>query len=89
MIKLAIAFEGTVHKDSIMFNKGETMLEKIKEDINERMAEYGHSAVPIDDEVYIAWLIAEVERLTKELKKKVYPNVFNKCNYKYYSKRKL
>lgn len=43
------------------------MLDKIKKDINKRMSEYKDSRHPTDDEVAIAWLVSEVERLEQEL----------------------
>lgn len=43
------------------------MLEKIKKDINKRMSEYKDSRHPTDDEVSIAWLVSEVDRLEKAL----------------------
>lgn len=39
------------------------MLDKIKKDIDERMSQYTDSRHPTDDEVSIAWLVSEVERL--------------------------
>ena len=47
------------------------MLDKIKKDINERMSKYKDSRHPTDDEVSIAWLVSEVERLEKELTNEV------------------
>jgi len=46
------------------------MLDKIKKDINERMSKYEDSRHPTDDEVSIAWLVSEVERLENILTKK-------------------
>jgi uncharacterized coiled-coil DUF342 family protein len=43
------------------------MLDRIKEDINKRMSEYKDSRHPTNDEVSIAWLVSEVERLEKAL----------------------
>ncbi len=39
------------------------MLKKIEKDITERMSKYTDSRQPTDDEVAIAWLVAEVGRL--------------------------
>ncbi len=39
------------------------MLDKIKKDINERMSKYTDSRHPTDDEVSIAWLVSEIEKL--------------------------
>jgi len=39
------------------------MLDKITEDINKRIAAYTGHVFPTDDEISIAWLICEVERL--------------------------
>ena len=39
------------------------MFKQIKRCINKRMSQYSHSAHPTADEVRIAWLITEVERL--------------------------
>ena len=47
------------------------MLDKIKKDINERMSKYKDSRHPTNDEVSIAWLVSEVERLEKELTNEV------------------
>lgn len=44
------------------------MLRKIKADITERMSAYTDSRQPTGDEVAIAWLVTEVERLELELK---------------------
>ena len=41
------------------------MLEKIRRHINGIMAKYTHSAGPTTNEVYIAWLLGEVDRLTE------------------------
>ncbi len=43
------------------------MLNKIKADIVKRMSAYTDSRQPSGDEVAIAWLVSEVERLEKEL----------------------
>lgn len=43
------------------------MFEKIKADIVKRMSAYTDSRQPTGDEVAIAWLVSEVERLEKEL----------------------
>ena len=43
------------------------MLEKIKKDINKRMSAYKDSRHPTDDEVAIAWLVSEVDRLEEAL----------------------
>ena len=42
--------------------------EEIKKDINERMEQYADSRQPTGDEVTIAWLIIEVERLNTSAK---------------------
>jgi hypothetical protein len=41
------------------------MFKKIKDNIVERMNEYSDSRQPTGDEVRIAWLVDEVERLRK------------------------
>jgi len=41
-------------------------LEEIRADINHRMEQYHSSLEPTDDEVSIAWLVAEVDRLTRK-----------------------
>jgi len=41
------------------------MLDKITEDINKRISLYTGSVFPTDDEISIAWLVCEVERLKK------------------------
>lgn len=43
------------------------MLNKIKKDIVERMSHYTDSRQPTGDEVSIAWLVSEVDRLKEEL----------------------
>ena len=43
------------------------MLEGIKEDLKQRMANYTDSRQPTAYEVTIAWLISEIDRLNKEL----------------------
>ncbi len=47
------------------------MLNRIKKDINERMSKYEDSRHPTNDEVSIAWLVSEVERLKEELAEEV------------------
>jgi len=42
------------------------MLEKIKKDIDKRMSQYSDSRHPTSDEVAIAWLILEIERLKQD-----------------------
>ena len=44
------------------------MFEKIKTHIIERMGQYTDSRQPTGDEVRIAWLVDEVERLQKDKK---------------------
>jgi len=39
------------------------IFEKIKKDINKRMSQYNDSRHPTSDEVTIAWLVLEIERL--------------------------
>ncbi len=39
------------------------MLKRIEKNITKRMSEYTDSRHPTDDEVAIAWLVAEVNRL--------------------------
>jgi len=43
------------------------MLENIKTNLNKRMAGYTDSRQPTDDEVSIAWLVMEVDRLNEIL----------------------
>ena len=43
------------------------MLEKIKEDLRQRMVNYTDSRQPTNDEVTMAWLLSEIERLNEEL----------------------
>lgn len=43
-----------------------TILEDIRGDINRRMKSYKHSAHPSSDEVSIAWLITEIDRLQED-----------------------
>lgn len=45
----------------------ENMFEKITENIVERMGQYTDSRQPTDDEVRIAWLVDEVDRLRIEV----------------------
>ena len=45
------------------------MLEQIQENIRERMVQYNDSRQPTGDEVRIAWLISEIERLNKKIVK--------------------
>ena len=42
------------------------MFEQIKRCINKRMSQYSHSVHPTADEVRIAWLVMEIERLRKD-----------------------
>lgn len=42
-------------------------LETIKANLNERMVGYTDSRQPTDDEVNIAWLVCEVDRLNELL----------------------
>ena len=43
------------------------MLEKIKKNLREHMSGYTDSRQPTDDEVTIAWLVSEIDRLTRLL----------------------
>lgn len=52
------------------FEKVYTMLEKIRNNINDRMSKYTDSRQPTNDEVRIAWLVSEIEELTDRLKSK-------------------
>lgn len=47
------------------------MFKKIKDDLNRRMEQYTDSRHPTDDEVSIAWLITEVEKLQKTAPKQL------------------
>lgn len=47
------------------------MFEKIEKDITERMSHYTDSRGPTGDEVAIAWLVTEVERLREIITKTV------------------
>lgn len=44
------------------------MLKDIKEDLRKRMTNYNDSCQPTADEVRIAWLVGEVERLDEKVK---------------------
>ena len=46
-----------------------SMLEKIEEDLKNRMSGYTDSRQPSDDEVRIAWLVAELEEAHRRLEK--------------------
>lgn len=54
--------------DVILANRSgvEIMLEKIKKDLRQRIANY-HSRQPTGDEVTIAWLIGEIDRLNEKI----------------------
>ena len=60
-----------------------TMFKEIKDDLNDRMANYTDSRQPTGDEVRLAWLISEIEELNRRLERgpiknsislKQYPN---------------
>lgn len=40
------------------------MLEEIREDLKKRMSDYTDSRQPTGDEVRIAWLLGEIDRIT-------------------------
>lgn len=42
------------------------MLEEIRENLRQRMANYHDSRQPTSDEVTIAWLLSEIERLNEK-----------------------
>lgn len=43
------------------------MLKEIQKDLKQRMANYTDSRQPTGDEVTIAWLLSEIERLNDEI----------------------
>lgn len=43
------------------------MLEEIQKNLKQRMANYNDSRQPTDDEVRIAWLLSEIERLNEKM----------------------
>lgn len=55
--------------DVILANRSgvEIMLEKIKDDLRQRMADYHDSRQPTGDEVTIAWLISEIDILNEKI----------------------
>lgn len=56
------------HKE-ISTNLDKKMFEDIKEDLHERMSHYTNSRQPTNDEVRLAWLVAEMEELHRQLEK--------------------
>ncbi len=52
-----------IDSNAVFDNQDPGLLEKIKSDIDYRMSQYTDSRHPTTDEVSIAWLISEVERL--------------------------
>lgn len=58
--------KSTVPFDTTASSKN--MLKKIEDNLRERMCGYTDSRQPTDDEVTIAWLISEIDRLNEIIK---------------------